>query len=192
MRVACPRLTKGDHAKSVKDAIKAGITVYSTKEVQDMHPKVKVPKMGEKTRIGGFLIQPLEVPHSCECFSYIITHEEFGKLLFFTDCSAFKYKVKNCNHILAECNYSEEILITKMCDSEMGRSLYENHLELEDCINALKVNFSADTQSITLIHLSDTNSDEKEFVQRVKDELGFDNVTAATSGQTIILEKEEF
>jgi phosphoribosyl 1,2-cyclic phosphodiesterase len=148
--------------------------------------------MGEKTRIGGFLIQPLLVPHSCECYAYIIQHEEFGKLLFFTDCSAFKYKVKGCNHILAECNYSEEILITKMCDNEMGRSLYGNHLELEDTVAALKANFCSTTQSITLIHLSDTNSDEKAFVQRVKDEFGFDNVTAATSGQTIILEKEEF
>lgn len=187
-----PTANKGDHAKSVKDAIKAGLPVYSTSEVQLIHPKIKVPKMGEKTRIGGFLIQPLEVPHSCECFSFIITHEEFGKLLFFTDCSAFKYKVKNCNHILAECNYSEEILITKMCDNEMGRSLYGNHLELEDTVAALKANFCSTTQSITLIHLSDTNSNEKEFVQRVKDEFGFDNVTAATSGQTIILEKEEF
>lgn len=192
MRVTCPRLTKGDHAKSVKDAIKAGITVYSTKEVQDMYPKVKVPKYREKTQIGGFSIQPLEVPHSCECYAYIIQHEELGKLVFATDCSAFKYKIKSVNHWLLEANYSEQILINKMCDDEMGRSLYGNHLELEDCINALKVNFSVDTQSITLIHLSDTNSDEKEFVQRVKDELGFDNVAAATSGQTIILEKEEF
>ena len=157
-----------------------------------MHPKVKVPKMGEKTQIGGFSIQPLSVPHSCECYAYIIQHKELGKLVFATDCSAFKYKIKSVNHWLLEANYSEQILIDKMCDNEMGRSLYGNHLELEDCINALKVNFSADTQSITLIHLSDTNSDEKEFIQRVKDELGFDNVTAATSGQTIILEKEEF
>lgn len=79
-----------------------------------------------------------------------------------------------------------------MCDNEIGRSLYWNHLELEDCINALKVNFSSDTQSITLIHLSDTNSDEKEFVQRVKRELGFDNVIAANKGDIVELVKEEF
>jgi phosphoribosyl 1,2-cyclic phosphodiesterase len=190
--ITCPRLTKGDHAKSVKDAIKAGIPVYSTSEVQLIHAKVKVPKMGEKTRIGGFLIQPLEVPHSCECFSYIITHEEFGKLLFFTDCSAFKYKVKNCNHILAECNYSEEILITKMCDNEMGRSLYGNHLELEDTVDALKANFCSATQSITLIHLSDSNSNKKEFVRRVKEELGFEAVYMAEKGLELEICKEEF
>lgn len=192
MRVACPRLTKGDHAKSVKDAIKAGIAVYSTKEVQDMHPKVKVPKNGEKTRIGGFLIQPLSVPHSCECYAYIIQHEEFGKLVFATDCSAFNYKIKSVNHWMLEMNYSEDILVQNLCNNEMSKSLYQYHLEANNTIESLKVNFCKDTQSITLIHLSSHNSDEKEFVQRVKDELGFDNVTAATSGQTIILEKEEF
>ena len=192
MRVACPRLTKGDHAKSVKDAIKAGIAVYSTKEVQDMHPKVKVPKKGEKTRIGGFLMQPLSVPHSCECYAYIIQHEEFGKLVFATDCSAFKYKIKSVNHWMLEMNYSEDILVRNLCNNEMSKSLYQYHLEANDTIESLKVNFCKDTQSITLIHLSSHNSDEKEFIQRVKDELGFDNVTAATSGQTIILEKEEF
>lgn len=186
------RRLHGDHSKSVKDALKAGIPVYSTEEVQSLYPRLKVPKMGEKTLIGGFSIQPLEVPHSCQCFAFIIQHSECGKILFFTDCSAFKYKVRNCNHILAECNYSESILIDKMCDNSMGRSLYQHHLELENTIQALKVNFSADTQNILLIHLSDSNSDEKAFVQRVKDELGFDRVEAARPNMIIELQKEEF
>lgn len=148
--------------------------------------------MGEKTLIGGFSIQPLLVPHSVECYAYIITHEEFGKLVFCTDATSFKYKIKNVNHWLIEANYSEQILIDKMCDNSMGRSLYQHHHELEDCIKALKVNFSADTQNILLIHLSDGNSDEKSFVQRVKDELGFDRVDAARPNQIINLEREEF
>ena len=182
----------GDHSKSIKDAIKAGIEVYSTKEVQSLYPRVKVPQMGLKTQIGGFLIQPLLVPHSVECYAFIIQHEEFGKLLFFTDCSAFKYKVKGCNHILAECNYSEEILIDKMCDNSMGRSLYQHHHELENCVKTLKANFSSDTQNILLIHLSDSNSNEQGFIQRVKNELGFDRVDASRPNQIINLEREEF
>ena len=148
--------------------------------------------MGSKTQIGGFLIQPLLVPHSCECYAHIIQHDEFGKLVFATDCSAFKYKIKGVNHWLLEANYSEEILINKMCDSSMGRSLYQHHMEIEDTIKALKVNFCSDTQSILLIHLSDSNSNEQNFIQRVKDELGFDNVSAARPNQIINLEKEEF
>lgn len=182
----------GDHAKSVKDAIKAEIPVYSTEEIQSLHPKVKVPKMGQKTLIGGFSIQPLLVPHSVECYAYIITHEEFGKLVFCTDATSFKYKVKNVNHWLIEANYSEQILIDKMCDNSMGRSLYQHHMEIEDTIKALKVNFCSDTQSILLVHLSESNSNESAFIQRVEDELGFPMVEAAKACQVIELYKEEF
>ena len=182
----------GDHSRCIKDALSYGLPVYSCQEVADKYDGVAVLELGKKAKIGGFTVQPIEVPHSCECYAYIIQHEAFGKLVFATDCSAFKYKIKSVNHWLLEANYSEQILITKMCDNEIGRSLYWNHLELEDCINALKVNFSSDTQSITLIHLSDTNSDEKEFVQRVKRELGFDNVIAANKGDIVELVKEEF
>ena len=181
-----------DHAKCIKDALKAGIEVYSTEEVQSLYPKVKVPKMGAKTRIGGFSIQPLLVPHSCSCFAYIIQHSELGKIVLATDCSAFKYKIKEVQHWLIEANYSEEILIDKMCDNSMGRSLYQHHHELESCIKTLKANFSSDTQSILLIHLSDSNSNEQAFIQRVKDELGFDRVDVARPNQIITLEKEEF
>ena len=182
----------GDHAKSVKDAIRTEIPVYSTSEVQSLYPKVKVPKMGEKTLIGGFSIQPLLVPHSVECYAYIITHEEFGKLVFCTDATSFKYKIKNVNHWLIEANYSEQILIDKMCDNSMGRSLYQHHMEIEDTIKALKVNFCSSTQSILLIHLSESNSNETSFIQKVEDELGFPMVEAAKASQVIELYKEEF
>lgn len=148
--------------------------------------------MGEKTRMGGFLIQPLSVPHSCKCYAFIIQHEAMGKMVFATDCSAFKYKIRDVNHWLLEANYSEEILIDNLCESELGRSLYQYHLEVQDTLEALKVNFCTSTQSITLIHLSNGNSNEKEFVQMVKDALGFENVSAAYAGQVINLEKEEF
>ena len=182
----------GDHSKSIKDAIKAGIEVYSTKEVQSLYPKVKVPKYGQKTRIGGFVIQPLSVPHSCKCYAYIVQHEEFGKLVIATDCSSFMYKIKDVNHWLLEANYSEEILINNLCENELSRSLYENHLEIDNTIKALKANFCSSTQTIALIHLSNHNSDEQSFVQRVKDELGFSNVSAIKAGQVTFLAKDDF
>lgn len=93
---------------------------------------------------------------------------------------------------MIEANYSDDILIENMCNDEMVRSLYQHHLELEESVKALKVNFCADTQNIILIHLSSANSKETTFIQRVKDELGFHNVATARANQIINLEKEEF
>ena len=148
--------------------------------------------MGVKTRIGGFKVQPLLVPHNAECYSFLITHEELGKLLFITDCSDFKYKVRDCNHIMIEANYDDDILVDNMCNAEYSRSASENHLEIGQTIDVLKHNYSTELQTITLLHLSQGNADKTKFVERVKRELSFKDVVAAESGLVVELNKSEF
>lgn len=182
----------GDHSKSVKDAVKFGLPVYSCKGVCYIYNGVRLLKVGKKYRIGGFYVQPISVPHSCECYAYVIDHEDFGRLLFVTDCSRFDYRIKGCNHILIEANYSEEILINNLCNDEMIRSLYEYHMEINDTVSVLKTNYNPELQNIVLLHLSNSNSNEEEFGNRVIKELGFDNVFVANSGIEIELRKIEF
>ena len=177
---------------SLLSALKSGLSVFSNKEVGSIYKGVKVLPLGVKTQIEGFKIQPLLVPHNTECYAYIITHKEFGKLLFCTDCSAFKYKVKDCNHILIEANYSDDIIIDNMCNNEFSRSASENHLEIGQTIDVLKHNYSPELQSVVLLHLSNGNSNAKEFIQRVKNELCFENVFVADKGLEIELNKSEF
>lgn len=181
-----------DHSKSVDKAIKSGLSVFSCADVAEHHKGVKVLRVGSKTRIGGFLIQPIPLKHSVEVYGYIVEHDEFGKLVFCTDCESFPFRIKNVNHWFIEANHSEDIIMDNILNNEASRSLSENHMSVDDCVSTLRENFCADTQSITLIHLSDGNADERAFVQRVKDELCFDNVYAANKGTTINLEKEEF
>ena len=86
--------------------------------------------------LGGFKVQPMEVPHSCQCYAYLIQHEEVGKLLFITDCVRFNYKIKGINHVLIESNWCEEILINNLCNDVETRSHHEHHMELSDTIKA--------------------------------------------------------
>lgn len=181
-----------DHSKSVSNALKSGLSVYSCQEVSNNYQGVKVLPLGVKTQIGDFKVQPLIVPHNAMCYAYIITHKEFGKLLFCTDCSAFKYKVKDCNHFLIEANYSDDIIIDNMCNNEFSRSASENHLEIGQTIDVLKHNYSPELQNVVLLHLSNGNSNAKEFVQRVKNELCFENVFVADKSVDVELHKSEF
>jgi phosphoribosyl 1,2-cyclic phosphodiesterase len=181
-----------DHLKSIKNALKSGLSVYSCSEVQSIHQKAKVLEMGKKTLIGGFRVQPIPLEHSVQCYGFIIEHKECGKLLFATDCKEFKYKVKNLHHILIECNYSEDVLIDNMCDNVEMRSHHENHLELNDCVAAIKANYNANLQNVVLIHLSNNNSNEAVFVDTVKSAIGLNNVYVAKEGLNINLDKEEF
>lgn len=181
-----------DHSLSIPNAIKNGLSVYSCSEVQSAHPQVKVLKNGLKTQIGGFSVQPLPLEHSCECIGFIISHKECGKILFATDCSKFLYRIKGCNHILIESNWSEDVVLDNVINDDTPAAHYENHLELKDAISAIRENYSGDLMNVVLLHLSANNSDEKFFVDNVKSEIGFSNVYIAKKRLEIELSTCEF
>lgn len=169
-----------------------GIPIYSCQESVDLNKHIKLIKTNEKVNIGGFKIQPIPLQHSCECYGFLIEHKEFGRLVFATDCCEFPYKIKNINHWLIEANYSEECLIDNLCNNEEMRSRHEHHLEFNDTLDALKMNYCDDLQNIVLLHLSNGNSNSAEFVEKVKKELSFDNVFVAERNLLLPLHKEEF
>lgn len=148
----------------------------------------------EKVKIGGFIVLPLMVVHGdVECFAFLITTPCGQRIAFATDCEGFKYKFNNkIHHIFVEANNDFDVMVDNACEGYNNSSQSQNHMSIDNAITFIRANYSATLQSVTLIHLSDTNSNEKEFVQRVKDEFGFDNVSAAFAGQVINLEKEEF
>ena len=181
-----------DHSLSISNALKHALSVYSCEEVESNHPNVKTLQKGKKTAIGGFVAQPIPLKHSVECYGFLIEHEEFGRLVFATDCSSFPFRLKEINHFLIECNYSNDIIIDNLCNDELSRSMYENHLEINDCIDALKRNYSAKLQNVVLLHLSSSNADPVEFRERIREELCFNNVFVAQKGFELELKKEDF
>lgn len=181
-----------DHSKSIPNAIKYGLQVVSCVEVRTIHPQVKVLKKGVKMRLGGFKVQAIPLQHNCECYGYLIEHNSISKLIFATDCNSVPYRFKNVNHFVIECNYDADILIDNMCNNVYSQSASENHLELNDTIEFLKQNYSSALQSVTLIHLSNGNINAETAKQRVKDELGFDNVYVADKGLIVELNKDDF
>lgn len=181
-----------DHSKSIPNAIKYGLQVVSCEEVRIIHPQVKVLKKGVKMRLGGFSVQAIPLQHNCECYGFLIEHNSIGKLIFCTDTNSVPYRFKGINHWLIESNYSNDLLIDNMCNDTYSQSASENHMEIEDTIEVLKQNYSSELQTIILCHLSNGNSNAELFKQRVKDELGFDNVFIADSGVEVELIKEDF
>ena len=134
---------------------------------------------------------PLLVEHNVQNFAYIITHDDFGTLAFCTDAFSFPYKVKGINHFLIEGNYSEDLIIDKLCRNETIRSHNEYHMEIGKTIDAIKRNINTELKNIVLIHLSDGQSDEKLFHKMVFDEVGIKPIIA-DKGLTIEINKEDF
>lgn len=81
------------------------------------------------------------------------------------------------------------LMIDHMCENIFSQSASINHLNIDQCIDVLKTNFGGYTRTVILAHLSDGNSDANDFLNRTKDELGFDNIFIADKGLYIDLKK---
>lgn len=121
--------------------------------------------------IGGLYITPLKVDHDVECYAYIIvdviTQE---KLFFFTDTSKLNYELPQFDYIMGECNYDDNILIDNLIKEKIDRT-YANrvrrtHFSLESFANLVKT--QKKLKKIYLLHLSDANSNEREFIKTLQ------------------------
>lgn len=182
----------GDHSKSIPEALKYGLKVYSTPDVAELYPKVKALEPMKRYKIGRWEILPLKVKHGeCECFAYHITMPDGQTLLFCTDAETFNYKLPNVNVLMIEANYSEDILINKMLDNEDIRSASYTHMELNTTINVINRLYSPNLRNIILIHLSSGLSDENGFKKAIFEQCGV-RAEVADANKTFILEKEDF
>jgi len=179
-----------DHAKYIKQFQIYFVPVYSNEEVSGKYAGVKMLKHMKNYEIGGFKVMPLEVPHNCKNFAYIIDHEEFGRLVFATDLQSFPYRIKGVNHFLIEANYDENLIVDAMMDSAEIRSHSEFHMEIDNTLKALR-NSGRNAQNVILVHLSDNYSNTEDFKRRVKEEFVAD-VYVADKGMEIDISKYDF
>jgi phosphoribosyl 1,2-cyclic phosphodiesterase len=190
----------GDHSKGIREAMKSGIDVYSSKGTIEMlesdYRACKITN-GKQISIGDFTVLPFDTQHDCaEPLGYLIQYRPTGeKLLFATDTYYIKYKFNGLNYIMLECNYCPDILRANV---ETGRvpvplknRLLESHFSLDNVKEFLRVNDLRECRKIILIHLSDGNSDEARMQREVQELTGIDTVIA-DKGKEIELELYPF
>ena len=186
-----------DHSKAIKDLVKNGIDVYTSKGTMEAlglsNNRLKPIKAFEQFKIGGFTIMPFDIHHDvAEPLGFLINHKDMGTILFATDTSYLEYRFKELTNILIECNYGEKILLKNMdngsIDSSTGVRIASTHMSLENCKELIKANDNPNLRNIVLLHLSDGNSNAKEF-KEVMEELTHKRVEIADKGLEIELNK---
>lgn len=170
-----------DHTKGLKDVLRAGINCYMSQGTADAenidHHRIKIVKAKEQFTVGTWTVLPFDVEHDVnEPFGYLIMNEQGEKLLFATDTYYVRYKFQGLNYIMIECNYSLEILEQNIASGVvhkgMKNRLIKSHFSLENVIEFLKDNDLNSVKEIHLLHLSDTNSNEKEFKTKIQELTG--------------------
>lgn len=184
-----------DHLRNntLKKAITNGLDVFSCQEVCDIHSDITPIKIGTKMRIGSnFIVQPVALQHDCECYGYLIICNDGVRIFFATDTQSIPYRFKNVHCYLVEANSSDDIIIDNAMNNQFTHSAYKNHLSIDKTIEFLEQSFDSSLQQIILIHLSVTNSNENEFIMKVRNKLGFQKVACANNGDIYDIAINEF
>lgn len=92
---------------------------------------------------------------------------------------------------MMEANYDENIIYEALARGEVVRSQSENHLEINDCLEAVERCVDTNTQLIILLHLSDGYSDEKRFQRLVHKATG-KRVGIARAGNVYEINESDF
>lgn len=182
-----------DHAKAVKDLMKAGVDCYMTKGTAEalgvsghrLNTFYKSPNRRRQYNykiLKDLIILPFEAVHDvAEPVSYFIkTKDDTESLVFVTDTAYLKYKIPECDVLMIECNYVKSVIDEKVrrgkIDVNLRNRIIKNHLSLESLVEALKSAYLCKLKKIYLLHFSDGNSDEELIKKTVQETTGVEMV----------------
>ncbi len=184
----------GDHCKFIGDFINKRIPVYAstgTFEVKNIKSN-NILKANTAKKIGRFTVIPFDLKHDCaEPIGFYIQHPEAGNIVFATDTYFLPFTFPNVNHWMIECNYRKDILDKSNLDPKRRARLLESHMSFNTCKDALSANDLSKTRNIILIHLSDGNSNAREFQNDIEKAFG-KTTYVADKGMEINLSKNPF
>lgn len=182
-----------DHAKAIKDLMKAGVDCYMTKGTAEalgvsghrLNTFYKSPDRRWQYNfkiLRDLIILPFEAVHDVEepVSFYIKSKKNDESLVFVTDTAYLKYKIPDCDCLMIECNYVKEKLDKSARFGNINLALrnriVKNHLSLENLVEALKESDLKTCKKIYLMHLSDGNSDEALIKKTVQETTGIEVV----------------
>lgn len=169
-----------DHAKYIKAMVESGFPTLALEEVWTAKgvtgSRAYCIERGKGYRFGRFKVLPFDACHDVPCVGYLIDHPETGRIMFLTDSCMCEYVFPGLNQVMIECNYSDAKLVEAI---NAGRTLpsqrerlMTSHMELNTCKGFLCANDLTNVANIVLLHLSDNNSDEKNFVSEIERQTG--------------------
>lgn len=166
-----------DHCRSVKQIMRAGINVYASLGTwsdlgfSGLSHRTLVVRAGTPITIGTWRVMPFDTIHDAnEPLGFYLVSSA-GRVLYMTDSAYCRQRFAGLTHLLIEANYSEEILQRRVNAGDLAAAhcnrVLRNHLSLERLLEMLEANDLSQVQEIWLLHLSDGNSDERAFQERV-------------------------
>lgn len=141
---------------------------------------------------GDIAITPFNVPHEdVENYAYIIEEKSIGKMLYMVDCEycGFNLANQNLNVIFVECNYDKRYIGE---DAHNRSHVFLGHMELQTCLEFLKVNKSPALRQVVLCHLSQSGNADSEMFKSEAESIVDCPVCVAEANVEISLDEVPF
>jgi len=165
-----------DHCKAVKDATKAGMDVYLSRETAEAISatghRIHHVEAGKQFKVNSWVVMPFETQHDCPGSLGFLIATGNEKLLFATDTSFLKPRFNGLTRIMIEANFSNDILDRNVANGTISNSrrnrLLDSHFSLDRVVDFIKANDMSKLREIYLLHLSSQNSDEELFKRTIQ------------------------
>ncbi|EMK1125860.1 MBL fold metallo-hydrolase [Listeria monocytogenes] len=167
----------GDHSAGVKKMLRtSNIKIYASEGtlsvLKPLDSQQVVLKEKVAQNIGEWIVLPFRTEHDAkEPLGFMIQHKN-ERLLFITDSYYVRYKFKNINYLMIECNYSADILeenvINKVIHPVQKKRVLQSHFSLENVKDFLKANDLSHLREIHLLHISEKNGDPERFKNEIQ------------------------
>lgn len=168
----------GDHAKCAAELLKSGMDVYMSEGTavglglsDGLLAMAKKLEHNVPEIIGSYDVVAFRVFHDAEePLGFLIRSRTDGDVLVFaTDTVNLRYRFQGINILAIEANYDKEILkrSTKIPPKTVNR-IRNTHMEIDTLCDILRHMDLSQCRQIFLLHLSDGNSHEGHFINKVR------------------------
>lgn len=175
-----------DHCKAHGDLARMGVDIYAhpdtIAEMRAQGHRYKAIQHGKQFIVGTFDILPFDLVHDVTNTGWLCQSRATGeKLVYVTDTMYLPYKFNGITHWMIECNNDLNTMEDNVAEGRLDRGLkhriQRSHMNIDTLLGVFEANDMAQAEQIYLLHLSDANSQEAEFL---------DKVIKATGAQVIV------
>lgn len=168
----------GDHVAAVPELLRRGVSCYSSEgtwgkvigELQRWPAKACYHKLSFQE--GTLEVLPFNVKHDVQQpFGFLIrSHETGERLVYAVDTGRMWFTFQGVTHFLIEANHCEDVLKKQDMDEKLKERIANNHLSFQKLSQYLRDTDLSKAKEIHLLHLSNANSNEKQFVRDLQRE----------------------
>lgn len=157
-----------DHAKHVKTYLDKAITVFSglgTMQALKLDTHYNFERIQESDVFEvseNIKVFPFSTYHDvAEPLGFLINWKGYGNICFITDSYLMPYNFSNVRMFVVEANYDEYLL--SMNEEYYINRVIKSHSSFDNTMEFLEKNVCDKTDNIVLTHLSNGNSNSKQF-----------------------------